>query len=281
MGYLGSHLLVMIQAALAEHHGNNRAIPLTESNVMASILAAIAPLTVGFGTSMIFGWRFALYLGAVVGLIAYLLNMRVAIPDKSKPTESKSKTLNTKLPKAFWAYWFVVFTGVSIEWSMIFWSADFLENIVGLERATAATLVSIFLGAIIVGRFIGSWLSHSIKSSRLLFGAVTAIAIGFPLFWLAAMPILNIIGLFIAGLGVANIFPLTLAAATNIVAEQSDRASARIAAGAGSAILVAPQVLGAIADQAGIQTAFGVVVLLIFAVFSALIIASRLEQQIV
>lgn len=277
MGIVGSHLLVMIQAALAEHHGENRAIPLTESNVVASVLAAIAPLAIGFGTQIILGWRFALYVGAIMGILAYLLNFRVQVPGKRKNPEIKEKTPAKPLPKAFWAYWFVVFTGVSIEWSMIFWSADFLENIVGLERATAATLVSIFLGAIIVGRFVGSWLSHSIKSSRLLFGAASAIAIGFPIFWLATIPILNIIGLFIAGLGVANIFPLTLATATNIAPTQTNRASARIASGAGSAILITPQVLGAIADQAGIHAAFGIIIGLIVAVFAALFIAGNLS----
>ncbi len=70
-------------------------------------------------------------------------------------------------------------------------------------------------------------------------------------------------GLFITGLGQANVFPLALAAASNSAPDHIDKASARISLSAGLAILIAPQVLGSLADAVGISSAFGIV--LIFA----------------
>jgi len=276
MGLMGSLVLVIIQASLADYHGDRRAIALTESNILASILAAIAPLMVGFGASILFGWRFAIYTGIAFALLSFLLNHSVAFPERKR---RRKATKTEPLPAAYWAYWFIVLTSVSIEWSFIFWSADFLENSVLLSRELASTLVSVFLGAVIVGRALGSWLSHSMPISRVLLGAIIAIAIGFPFFWLAQAPWLNILGLFIAGLGSANLYPLTLAAATNAAPTQADQASARISMSAGIAILIAPQILGTLADQVGIQAAFGIVPVLLVGVFIAYTIANQLSSK--
>ncbi|MFN8456609.1 MAG: MFS transporter [Anaerolineae bacterium] len=80
--------------------------------------------------------------------------------------------------------------------------------------------------------------------------------------WLARLAPLNIVGLFIAGFGVANLFPLTLATAISVVPQQVDQASARISMGSGIAIFMAPLLLGWVADQLGIQSAYGIVAVL-------------------
>ena len=77
------------------------------------------------------------------------------------------------------------------------------------------------------------------------------------------MAILNIVGLFITGLGVANIFPLTLSVAVGVAANQSNAASARITVGGGLAILSAPLILGWTADQLDIYNAYGLVFILL------------------
>jgi len=57
MGALGSFLLVMIQAGLAHHHGSSRAIPLTESNVLASVAATLAPFLISQLERLTLGWN--------------------------------------------------------------------------------------------------------------------------------------------------------------------------------------------------------------------------------
>jgi len=89
-----------------------------------------------------------------------------------------------------------------------------------------------------------------------------------------------LLGLFIAGLGIANLFPLTLSAATSTAPEQIDKASARVSLAAGTAILIAPQILGTIADQTSIHFAFGLVVILIIVDFVAFGFARRLSTQV-
>jgi fucose permease len=278
MSITGSFLLVMIQATLSDKHGEWRAIPLTESNVAAGIAAGIAPLLVGQGQALGFGWRIAIYVGIASWVFAWLVARRFPVPESRQPVGSKSESYQP-LPKAFWAYWLVVFFSVGIEWCMIVWAADYMEKVVGLTKEAAATSISLFFVAFVLGRAAGSRLTHTTDTSRLLLIAILIIAVGFPLFWLAALPLLNMIGLFLCGLGVANLYPLTLAITTRVGADQPNKASARTSMGSGVAMLVAPLILASAADQVGIQAAYGVVVVLLIAVWSVTLYANRLVMR--
>lgn len=277
MGWLGSLVLVMIQAMLSDRHQEKRAIALTESNVMASVFAALAPLLIGGFQRTGFGWRSALYFGAATLLVMGLLFKAQPVPEPRRAVEDKSSS--RKLPLLFWGYWLVVVLSVSVEWCLIFWGADFLENQAGLARVDAATAMSVFFGAMIVGRFWGSRLTRTTPGANLLTLALSTALVGFPLFWLARSPVLNIVGLFITGLGVANLFPLTLSVAVGVAARQIDQASARLSMGGGTAILLAPLVLGWFADQVGIYLAYGLVVVLLVAALSLVLITNRLARR--
>ncbi len=276
MGFIGSYLLVMISATLADHHGEQRAVALTEANVAASIFAAIAPLIIGLGEQTGLTWRVALVVGAAAWLLLLLVGRETLIP--ANVARSHEREAVRPLPRRFWAYWVVVLLSVSLEWSMVFWGADFLEHHVGLEKVAASTLMSVFFGAMVVGRVIGARLALRIESSRLLVFAVMVVGVGFPLFWLAQIAPLNILGLFLAGLGIANLFPLTLSVATSIDPDQSNTASARVSLAGGLAILLAPQLLASLADQAGIYNAFGAVAVILVAVAVIVIAARRAER---
>jgi fucose permease len=172
-----------------------------------------------------------------------------------------------------------VFLGVSIEWCIAFWGADFLRNTVGLSRVNASTIMSVFFLAMVIGRAVGSRLTRSVPLETLLPLAVGIAMIGFVPFWLAPLPLLNITGLFIAGLGVANLFPLTLSAASSsVLPHQTDVASSRITLAAGTAILVTPQVLGSLADQVGIQNAFGIGAICLIVIMSAVLVTRRMVR---
>jgi len=279
MAYLGSLMLVMIQATLSDRHGERRATALTEANILASMTAGLAPLVVGFGQTISTGWRLILYVGATAWGIGYLLAARVPLPEGKHPEIHRASAPHQPLPRAFWAYWLVVFLSVSIEWCMIFWAADFLEKVAGLERNLAATSLSLFFAANVIGRAAGSYLTRRVDTGKLLVIAVIIVLVGFPIFWLTRAPLLNVMGLMLCGLGIANLFPLTLSAATGTAPEQANTASARVSLGAGLAILIAPQVLGSLADLIGIQVAYGIVVLLLGAIIGVTAYANRLAVR--
>jgi fucose permease len=95
-------------------------------------------------------------------------------------------------------------------------------------------------------------------------GSLTAAAAGFGLFiGGAAVPAL--LGFFLTGLGVANLYPLALSSALAAAGEAADQGSARATLASGTAILGLPLLLGALADALDLRTAFWLVPLLLCA----------------
>ncbi len=278
MGFLGTLMLALIQTTLSDRHGEQRVIALTESNVGASISASLAPIFVGSFERWGLGWRLALLLGVVAFVWLAARFHRQPLPER-QAVSNRAHAAGQPLPLVFWAYWLVICVGVSIEWCLIFWGADFLEKVIGLSQVDATTMMSIFLGAMVVGRFVGSRLSRLLPGATLLLLALSITVIGFPIFWLARFAPLNLAGLFIAGLGVANMFPLTLSVALNVVPAQADVASPRVSLAGGTAILLAPLILGWTADQLNIQNAYGIVAVLAVMAAAITFWANRMATQ--
>jgi len=278
MGWLGTLLLATIQATLAHTYREQRAIALLESNIMAACFAALPPLIVGFSAAIGLGWRTALFVAAGGWFIAALLFRDTAIPS-SPPAQKSHDSKDEHLPVLFWLYWVATFLGTAMEWVLILWSAEFLVNTTGLGPAFASISVVLFSGMAIVGRLIGSRLVRRYVAGRLLLLALSIVSLGFPLFWLGAHVPLKLIGLGIAGLGIANLFPLGLSAGANSAPTLPNQASARISLASGLAILLIPQILGIAADQFGIQRAFVLVILLLLPAIGITLWANRTDNS--
>lgn len=280
MGFIGTYLLVMVQALLSDEFGEHRAIALTESNIVASIFAALAPLIVGLSSSIGIGWRLALWLGGIFWVLAYLSQRNIAFPQgKNGVSNLGDDKPISEFPRIYWLYWFIVFICVAIEWCMIFWSAAFLLTVVGLQADMASSLVSVLLTAMIIGRIVGSRLTRRFSTIFLLLIMTIIVLIGFPIFWLSNNLIWNTIGLIIVGLGLANLFPLGLSAASDIGSVNVDKASSRISQAAGLAILIVPQTLGTLADSWGIFRAYAILPILLIILISMIVFAFYLDRS--
>jgi fucose permease len=271
MGFGSSLTQVMIQAFLSDQHGDRRAIALTEANVAASFTATLTPFIVGSLPRLGLAWRMIPMFPFLVLILLAIFFYRVAIPDNA-PTQIDSASGKTHLPHSFWLYWMVLFLVVASEMVIAVWATDFLASVAGLGRSNAALAFTAFPAAMLTGRFLGSRLAGHWSSQMLLLLALLLTLIGFPVFWLSRLPTVNILGLFITGLGIANLYPLTLSIAVGVAAGQSNRASARASLAVGTALLSAPLFLGWLSDRIGIQNAYGIV--LVFAAAALVIVVN-------
>src|ERR1044071_9209077 len=155
MGLIGSLILAIVPAALSDQHVEMKAVALSEANVIASLFATSAPLLVGWFAHSIGNWRWALGMIAGIPILMFLGLGKNSLPAVSAATEGKTQA-NRSLPSLFWLYWVGIVLAVSVEFCMIFWSADYIEQVLGLSKADAAQAVSLFLAAMIVGRILGS-----------------------------------------------------------------------------------------------------------------------------
>jgi fucose permease len=277
MGLIGSLLLSVVPSVLADEHGAQTAKALSEANVIASLISSAAPVLVGWLAASSLGWRTALLLTLAAALILRLAFNGVQLASAAVTEEvSHSKQ---RLPRRFWVYWLALMFGVSVEFCMIFWSADYFETILGMPKADAAQAVSLFLGGMIVGRFLASRLVQRFSVHQILTVSVLVAAVGFLLYWTATAPLVGMIGLALTGLGTAALYPLLLTLTIATVPGNSARASARASLASGVAIFALPLLLGRLADALGIHLAYGIILLLLIAVFAILQGSGRLAQS--
>lgn len=276
MGLIGSLILAIVPATLSEKHGELRVIALSEANMLSSIVATSAPLMVGWFAHL-GGWRWALGIVAFTPILLFLILGRGASSTGSSTAENLTRS-SQPLPTLFWIYWVVIVLGVSVEFCMIFWSADYLEHVLGMLKADAAQALSLFLSAMILGRLIGSRLVERFSTSRVIAASILLAGIGFLIFWKAENILVGLIGLFLTGLGVANLYPLLLSLAIGAADGETVQASARTTLASGTAILALPLVLGRLADAVGIRSAYGLVILLLISVFLISQIAGRISR---
>ncbi len=285
MGLIGSLILAIVPVALSDQHGELRAVALSEANVVSSLVAASAPLMVGLFARFSGGWRLALGIVALTPILMYLGLGRAPSPTgatagaaaaagaagaaQPDPTQARQP-----LPILFWIYWLAIVLAVSAEFCMVSWSADYMENILGLLKADAAQAVSLFLGGMILGRMAGSRLVQRFSTSLVVSASILLAGLGFLLFWKSGNVLVGLSGLFITGLGIAPLYPLILSLAIGTTSD-TVQASARATLASGTAILTLPLVLGRLADAVGIGAAYVVVALLLVGAFLIVQLAGR------
>jgi fucose permease len=158
---------------------------------------------------------------------------------------------------------------------MIYWSADYLEHSLGMPKANAAQAVSLFLGGMILGRLAGSRLVRLFSARRVVVASIILAGLGFLLFWTTGTAIWELVGLFLTGLGVANLYPLLLSLAIGVAGHDTVRASARTTLASGTAIFLLPLVLGRLADMLGIRPAYGMVGLLLLGILLIMLVTRK------
>jgi fucose permease len=275
MGLIGSLILAVVPAALSDRHGERRAVALSEANLISSLFATTAPLLVGWFAATI-GWHWALGVMACVPIMMF--------PGLGKDSSRKAgndmvETWRKRgaLPALYWVYWVGIVLGVAVEFCTVFWSADYMEQVLGLSKTDAARAVSIFLAAMILGRLIGSRLVQRFSTRSVVTGSIFVAGIGFLLFWRAPGVSAGLVGLFITGLGVANFYPLLLSLAIGAANGDTTQAGARATLASGTAILILPLALGSLADSTGIHQAYGIVFLLLIGILLIQLFARRLS----
>lgn len=271
-GLAGTTLLTCAQAILSDRHGNRRDRALAEANVGAAACAVLAPLLLGLLQGTAVGWQIAFALPALVLAGCYLLYRRQPLPAARADRSGKGWG---RLPPSYWLLAALVATGIAVEFCVVYFGAELLTA-TGLSTSRAATAMSAFYLGILAGRVGGTWLTRRAgRDVPLLWASLAVTAAGFLLFWLASVTPLAIVGLFVCGLGVASLYPLSLAIALAAAPGNGDTAQSAIQLLGGSLVLLAPFLLGSLADHLGLHTAFTVDLALIGA--SAVLLAAGLK----
>jgi len=141
---------------------------------------------------------------------------------------------------------------------------------ISVEKMGLLISWSLFYLPILAGRFLGSLILSRIRPRRLLLFTVLMALAGLFLIFSSSFT-LTLIGIFLVGLGFANIFPLIFSITIEHMPEHTNELSGlMVSAIAGGAFI--PPVMGMVVDLTSIQTAFVVPVLcVLYLLFVAII----------
>ena len=277
LGFAGTTLLTCTQAILSGRHGERRDRALTEANVGAAACAVAAPLLLGLLQDTPVGWRAAMSLPALALAGLYLRYRRLSLP---AARTARSAHGGTRLPLSCWLLAALVAAGIAVEFCLVYFGAE-LITATGLRTAEAATAMSGFYLGILAGRLCGAWLTRRPgQTVPLLYVSLAVTGGGFALCWLASLPVVATAGLFICGLGVANLYPLSLALTLAAAAGDDDTAQARTQLLGGLLVVASPYLLGSLADHLGLHAAFAIEPVLIGACVILLLAGLRLGRRI-
>ena len=158
MGISGGLVLVTVQALLADHHGANRTIALTEANVAASVAYVVLIGSLGLASALHVGWRAAIVSILILAPIAYAVGRREPIeaPARTPPARARPRDAAARLLVAA----AMMFCTTAAEWCINGWGASFVKHAVQTDTDTAVTVMGAYFAGVLIGRTGGSALAR-------------------------------------------------------------------------------------------------------------------------
>ena len=247
MGLLATLALIRVWAALADAHGPRRAVAMSEGEVAVSLAGIVTPLVIGALAETAVSWRFAFVVGAGIVASAVLLVLRADFPEASSRDEERAR------PGGLQPTLMIVVAIVALEFALSFWLASYLNESVGIVRATAVALVSVLYAANLAGRVVASRLARTQSPERVLVLAMTSVLCGLPFLLAATGALAAVIGIVLAGAGIGALFPLTSSLHVQASGGTADSALGEILSVAAIGQMGGPLLAGAIAQAVSLR----------------------------
>jgi MFS family permease len=262
LGLGGALLIQLIPTLLGALHPHATAAAVGEANGLASAASVLAPLAVAGALGAGLGWRAGYLVAPLAGLVIVLpATWRTALPAAVEPHHDTPRGR----PSALIGPWLEVLFAVSVEFCMVFWAASAVTEWQHASEGVAPAVAALFLVGMATGRALAVPITTKASARPLILVCTAVAAAGFVIFWTAPVLPLAGLGLAIAGLGVALLYPTTVSRTVAAWPHAPDRAAARAALASGVAIGGAPFALAGLADLIGLRTAYLVVPLLLAA----------------
>ncbi len=301
----GGTVLNASTARLSDAHPEHSARVITEANAAAAWAGLFSPLVLGAALAAGLGWQVGIVaclvaaLAALVGLVVADRMTARSGPDRAEgggdaPGDSKqlavepalepvfepvvgpplaSAATRAPLPRVFWLAMAALFAAVATEFAINYWGSTLIQEQTGAPASSATAAMAAVVAGVAIGRTVGSALTLRLGPHRMLLGGFGLALVGFGVLWMAGTLALSVIGLFVAGLGIATLFPLILDRGIVLSAGHPDLAMARSTLVLGLAAGSAPFALGALGSVMPVRTALllvpVVVVLGLFAVVAS------------
>jgi MFS family permease len=251
-------VIVNVEADRAEHHEQRRIMNRAHGFWSVGFFSAalLGSLSAKLGLSP--QWQLGLTVLLVVLANWALLSPLVPYPDRPQSGEpvAMPRFARPTVP----ILWLVTisFSAMTLEGAGIDWSSIYMRDVFGLSPAWAGLAVATCAIAQALVRFNADRFVERYSPVAVARTALCTLALAVVLVFFAPHPVVAYVGFALMGAGTSVVFPLAMSAA----AQRHDRPAAINVAAlsqlAFTAFLLAPPLLGLVAEAMGIRWAFGV-----------------------
>lgn len=265
LGFSGGLVMAVGQAMLGRRYGEQAAAKLVEAHIVAGLCVLGGALLVGAATAVGLSWRAAPLLISAWALLMF------CVPSDLHRTEARTTpaTASTGAPAdalpaprlTRLSLWALVILGISAEWGVGFWGAEYMKTHVQTSASVAATLMSLYFAGTVCGRLASSFALRRLSPLSLLttviFSAIATLLVLSLIQGLAGTAIFT----FVLGACLGNFFPLILGSAMRVAPHASSALSTQASQAVGVALLLAPFLLGLLSERIGVEAAFSLLII--------------------
>ncbi|GAA0477004.1 hypothetical protein Aca07nite_85150 [Actinoplanes capillaceus] len=241
---LGGAGIVLATPALLT--GPDAVLRLTRVSAAASTAAVLSPAAIGALDAAGASGRLAMLI-VVPPLLPLIVPARGTVP-----TDPPGRTQDRPALGSLTRRWTRIVLAVAVEFCFTIWAVARLQD-TGVTMSTAAILGVAFPLGMAIGRLLGPTVMTRIP---VVPAGAAVIALGAAGTTVASGPGLVTAALAVAGIGVAVLYPVTLAELTRTPGLRPAHAAPLGALASGIAIITAPAALAALADRVELRGAF-------------------------
>lgn len=260
LGAGGSALVTAAHALIADLNPGHRSAALNLLDFFFGVGAFVTPFAIvplqrtGGLTAVLFA------LAALAGLVLVYLST-VTIPPPLHAREfSLAEAAHILKSAQFWVPAAMIFLYVGTEQSVWDWQVTYFMRQLQMDNIEAARVLSIFPIAIMLGRLLSNWLLRRVPAQPVLIVSAVGASLCFALILTTHDARAASLGLFVAGLFMASVFPTTLGVLSGRFPESSGTAlGLAITGGWLGSVAISPS-FGFVAHRADFWTAYLVVV---------------------
>ena len=188
---------------------------------------------------------------ALIVVLSQIKNERISSPQKEKSEKFAFKLTG---PIGILA----VICGIIFltEGAMLDWSAIYLRDNAGVAQEASASGYTLFVIAMALSRLVGDRLTTKFGPQTILIGGVLMIMLMLTVLVFIPTPVVAFTSLFIMGLGIANLAPILISAASRNKTMESVKAITTMTTVGYGGLLAGPALIGAISSAISLQGAF-------------------------
>lgn len=263
MGLSGGLVMAVGQAMLGARYQEQAAAKLVAAHVVAGLCVLGGALLVGGATAVDWSWRVAPLVVAVCAVLLVVASRTAYRMDAGSPRDARlvqgknSLPLGRRLQLSLWA---LVILGISAEWGVGFWGAEYMKTHVQISASAAATLMSVYFAGTVCGRLASSYALRAIRPLTLLVAVMLGAIATLLVLYFTREQWATAAFTFVLGACLGNFFPLILGSAMSIAPGASSALSTQASQAVGVALLLAPFLLGLLSEQVGVEAAFSLLI---------------------